>query len=151
MEGINRVKILFRFYSDILEEETFEVISAVAVDVEKGYYQVLSIPFYIPKTASGDIVWAERQSNEDILSYRKTIAYSGNSTIHVAMVDHQESIEKVQTVFHSAGCKSVQLNNKYFALEVPTQTDYSSVRCLLTEMQHKRMIVYYESCLSPKH
>jgi hypothetical protein len=41
----NYVKILFRFYSDVLEEETVETMWAVIMDQEKGLYKLDSIPF----------------------------------------------------------------------------------------------------------
>ncbi|MCX2495318.1 hypothetical protein OQX63_17640 [Pedobacter sp. PF22-3] len=39
-------KILFQFYSNVLDEETIETMWAVVIDKEKGLYKVGSIPFY---------------------------------------------------------------------------------------------------------
>ena len=54
----NYVKILFRFYSDVLEEETVETMWATIVDKENGLYKIDNIPFYVPLLASDDIVFA---------------------------------------------------------------------------------------------
>jgi len=52
----NYVKILFRFHSDVLDEETVETMWATIVDKDKGFYKLDSIPFYAPLVASDDIV-----------------------------------------------------------------------------------------------
>ena len=38
------VKILFQFYSDVLDRETVETMWAVIIDKEKGLYKLDSIP-----------------------------------------------------------------------------------------------------------
>ena len=58
----NYVKILFRFHSDVLDEETVETMWATIVDKNKGLYKLDSIPFYAPLVASDDIVFAEFDS-----------------------------------------------------------------------------------------
>lgn len=49
-------KILFRFYSDVLGKWTVETLWATAVDVQKGWYRLDNIPFYVKSIASDDIV-----------------------------------------------------------------------------------------------
>jgi hypothetical protein len=41
----NNVKILFRFYSDVLDEETVETMWASIIDKNKGLYKLDNIPF----------------------------------------------------------------------------------------------------------
>jgi len=65
------VKILFRYYSDVLEEETVETMWATIVDQEKGYYKIDNIPFYGSPVASDDIVFAEFDEVEQMLTYRE--------------------------------------------------------------------------------
>lgn len=77
----NHVKILFRFHSNVLDEETVETMWAEIVDKEKGLYKLDSIPFYAPSVASDDIVFAEYDEQEQMLTYRETVEYSGNSTV----------------------------------------------------------------------
>ena len=58
------VKILFRFYSNVLEQETVETMWATVVDKDKGFYRLDNIPFYGPIVASDDIVFAEYDEKE---------------------------------------------------------------------------------------
>ena len=72
----NHVKILFRFYSDVLGEWTIETMFAEIIDRSKGFFKLDNIPFYA-SVASGDIVFAEYDESEQMLTYRKTVKYSG--------------------------------------------------------------------------
>jgi hypothetical protein len=144
------VKILFRFYSEILDEETTEIMWAEIVDLEKNYYRINNIPFYVPKLASGDLVWAEYNEAENMLTYRKTIEYSGNSIIHIIIMDDKLSVDAIRVMFDELGCDSEKINN-YFALEVPAYVDYQPVKKRLDELENDRMIDYAESCLSENH
>jgi|GEM_PF-5034011 hypothetical protein len=49
-------KILFRFYSNFLEKWTAETLWATAVDLEKGWYRLDNIPFYV-KSVACDNIW----------------------------------------------------------------------------------------------
>ena len=40
------IKVLFRYYSDVLEEEVVETMWALPVDETAGLYRLDSIPFY---------------------------------------------------------------------------------------------------------
>ena len=81
----NFVKILFRFYSNVLDMWTVESMWAEVVDREKGLYKIDSIPFYA-SIASQDIVFAEYDNTEKMMTYKKTIKYSGNSLIQVVVL-----------------------------------------------------------------
>jgi len=151
MPDDNLVKILFRFYSDILDEETVETMWAETVDEEKNYYKLANIPFYVPKAASGDIVWAEYSVEESMLTYRKTVQYSGNSTIHAIMMDNEQDINNIRKLFEEMGCVSEKMNARYFALEIPAAIDYFAVKKKLDELEKDEIIGYAESCLSDKH
>lgn len=144
------VKILFRFYSDILDKETSEMMCAEIVDLDNGYFRINSIPFYVPKLASGDVVWAEYNEDEKMLTYRKTIEHSGNSIVHVAVMDDRLSVDAIRVIFDVLGCDSEKINN-YFALEVPAYIHYPPVKKKLDELENDRMIDYAESCLSENH
>ncbi len=144
-------KILFRFYSNVLEEETVETLWAEAVNEEYGYYRLDNIPFYIPEVAIGDVVWAAYSKAEEMLTYRKTIEYSGNSTVHAIITDSHTDIDKIAEMFTQLGCKSEKLNQRYFALNVPAAVDYEPVNKQLNELRKGSIIDYAESCLSEKH
>jgi len=50
------VKIRFRFYSDMMEQEAEEILIAEMIDVGLGQYKISSIPFYVEGIATEDIV-----------------------------------------------------------------------------------------------
>jgi hypothetical protein len=151
MSEDNSVKIFFCFYSDILEEEVTEILLAEIENKEYGYYKLSRIPFYVPKVASGDIVWAEYNEREGMLTYRKTVQRSGNSTIHAIILDEGYEINDVRKILDDMGCRSEKLNQKYFALEVPANTDYIPIKRKLDELEKEGILDYAESCLSEKH
>jgi len=145
------VSILCRLYSDILEDEHSESIEAEIVNEEYGYYKLLTIPFYLPKLAAGDIVWAEFKAAEGKLTYRKTIEYSGNSTIHIVVTDDEYTIADIRQEFETLGCKARILNNKYLGLIIPVEVDYYPAKQLLELLEKNKVIGYAESSLSEKH
>jgi hypothetical protein len=147
----NLVKIFFRFYSDILDEEMEETVWAEVFEKEYGYYKIDNTPFYIPKIATGDIIWAEYNETEGVLTYRKTIRPSGNSTIHAIILDEEYDIEAIRDIFEIIGCKSEKFNDKYFALDVPANVDYFPIKRKLDEFEKEGILDYAESCLSDKH
>jgi hypothetical protein len=151
MPADNSVKILFRFYSDILDEETTETIWGEVYEKEHGYYKLETIPFFVPKIATGDIVWAEYSEKEGMLTYRKTVQRSGNSTIHVIIMDEAYDEDTIREVFNNLGCRSEIMNQRYFAVEVPAAIDYIPVKRKLDELEKQGILDYAESGLSPKH
>lgn len=151
MPEANLVKILFRFYSNVLDAETVETVWGEVFDKEYGYYKINNIPFYIPEIASDDIVWAEYSDTEGMLIYRKTIQFSGNSTIHAIIMDDAHSVTDICRIFEEFGCNWEGMNDKYFAIEIPANVDYIPVKRKLDELQKDEIIGYAESCLSEKH
>jgi hypothetical protein len=115
------------------------------VDEQFGYYKLDNIPFYAPKTASGDIVWAEYNEAEAMLTYRKTIQYSGNSTIHAFIVDYGYDINAISKVFDDMGCESRNMTDSCFAPEVPAGLDYIPIKRMLDELDSEGLLDYAES------
>lgn len=144
------VKILFRFFSKVLEEWTVETIWAKTVDVNKGLYKLLNIPFYA-SVACDDIVFAEYDEVEKVLTYRETVEYSGNSTIQVVIVDKTVVTNDIRAIFNSFGCESEKFKEGYFVLEIPSTLDYKPIKEKLFELQEKNIIDYAEPCLSENH
>ncbi len=144
------VKILFRFFSNVLDEETVETIWANVVDKEKGHYQLDNIPFYAPM-ASGDTVFATYDAAEQMLVFRKTIAYSGNSTIQVVLMDEAVDIQSIRGIFEKLGAVSEQLNDHYFSMEIPSGVDYKPIKRKLDELEQQNVIGYAEPCLAEGH
>ena len=150
-ENDNHVKILFRFYSDVLDEWTVETMWANTVDNDKGLYKIDSIPFYAPLVASDDIVFAEYDDSEQMLTYRKTVEHSGNSTVQVVIMDKAVDINNIRDIFKDLGCISERVNDGYFSMEVLYDTAYRPIKQKLTVLEEKGTIGYAEPCLSDKH
>ena len=144
------VKILFRFFNDVLDEWTVENMWANTIDGEKGLYQLNSIPFYAPH-ASDDIVFAEYDDTEERLIYRETVENSGNSTVQVALMDKKVDINMIRQIFQDLGCVSEKLHDGYFAMEILADKDYRPIRKKLQEIEDNKIIAYAEPCLSKNH
>ena len=123
----NLVKILFRFYSNVLDEWTVETMWAEIIDESKGLYKLDNIPFYA-SVSSGDIVFAEYDDDEERLTYRETVEYSGNSTIQVVIMDENTVANDIRSILAEMGCDSEKVNEKYFVVEIPADKDYTPVR-----------------------
>ncbi|MXV53341.1 DUF4265 domain-containing protein [Pedobacter sp. HMF7647] len=145
------VKILFRFHSTIFGEEKVETMWAAIVDKAKGFYKLDNIPFYAPLVASDDIVFAEFDEQEQMLTYRLTVEYSGNSTIQVVLMDKSKDINLIRDVFQELGCVSEKVNGGYFSMEIPASVDYKKIKQKLDEMETNQIIEYAEPCLADGH
>lgn len=146
----NFVKILFRFYSNVLEEDTVETMWAEIIDQEKGLYKIDSIPFYA-FVASGDIVFAEYDKQEEMLTYRETIEYSGNSTIQVVVMDEEVETNNIRDIFKSLNCETEKFKERYFVINVPADQEYKLIKAELKKLQDKGIIDYAEPVVSNKH
>lgn len=143
-------KILFRFYSGVLDQWTVETLWSEKINAETDYYKIESIPFYA-SIAYHDIVFAEYDDTEKMLTYRETIKYSGNSTIQVVIMDKAFLINPLREIFNEIGCNSEQFSEAYFVVNVPANQNYQSIKNKLVDLQNKDIIDFAESCLSEKH
>ena len=145
------VKILFKFQSDIFNEEMVETMWATIVDSNKGFYKIDNIPFYAPLVASGDIVFAELDEQQLMLTYRKTVEFSGNSTIQVVLIDKLKDINSIREIFEKLGCDSEKVNDSYFSMDIPALVDYRLIKQKLDELEQNEIIGYAEPCLAEQH
>ncbi len=145
------VKILFRYFSSVLDEWTVETMWAEVIDANKGLYKIDNIPFYGPLVASDDIVFAEYDSEEEMLTYRKTIENSGNSIINVVMMDKSIDINTIRDIFNNLGCSSEKINDGYFSMEILADKEYGPIKQKLNELEEKGIIGFAEPCLSNLH
>lgn len=144
-------KILFKYYSDLLEDTVVETMWAEIIDLEKGLFKLDNIPFFGPLIATDDIFFAEYDEDEKRLVYRKTIESFGNSIIQVIILEKEFDKEIIRENLKAINCLSEGLNETLFAVEVLRDVDYSLVRSILSEYESKEVIEYAEPCLSDKH
>ena len=147
----NYVKILFRFHSAVLDEEAVETVWATIVGKDKGLYKLDSIPFYAPLVASDDIVFAEFDDQEQMLTYRKTVEYSGNSTVQIVLMDKSKDINQIRDIFQELGCVSEKVNEGYFSMEIPSTVSYKNIKKKLDELEMQETIGYAEPYLADEH
>lgn len=151
MEQDTLVEILFRSYNTILEQDVAETIWADVANPELGYYRLCSIPLYTAQLATGDVVQAEWDDDEIMLTYRETVQPSGNSTVWVVVVDDDTDIEEIRAVFYKLGCVTEAMSNRYFAMEVKATTNYLQVKDKLNSLKAQKLLDYAEPCLSVQH
>ena len=144
------VKILCRFYSNFLDEWTVETMWAETIDKDKGLYKIDNIPFYA-SIASADIVFAEYDDREEMLTYRETVEFSGNSLIQVAIIDKTVDTNHIRDIFNSLDCKSEKFKEGYFVIEVLADKQYELIKKKLSELQDKGILDYAEPVLSQQH
>ena len=144
------VKILCRFYSNFLDEWTVETMWAETIDKDKGLYKIDNIPFYA-SIASADIVFAEYDDREEMLTYRETVEYSGNSLVQVVIMDKSIATNDIRDIFNSLECKSEKFKEGYFVIEVLADKNYEPIKHKLSELQDKGIIDYAEAVLSEQH
>lgn len=144
-------KILFKYHSNVLDELTTETIWSEIIDKKKGIYRLDSIPFYGPTIATGDEFYAEFDESEQMLTYKETIKFSGNSIVLVVIIQNGFDKEIIRKLLEKLNCKSEGLNDSYFSIEILKDIDYSVIIKLLSEYQEKGILDYAEPCLSEKH
>jgi hypothetical protein len=124
---------------------------ATIVDKDKGFYKLDSIPLYAPLVASDDIVFAEFDNQEQMLTYGKTIEYSGNSTVQIVLMDKSKDINQIRDLLKELGCVSEKVNEGYFSMEIPSSVNYKDIKNKLNELEKQETIGYAESCLADEH
>jgi len=147
----NYEKILFRYYSDVLDEEVVETMWAEIIDKEKGIYKLDSIPFYGPQIATDDLFLAEYNEVEERLVYKETIEYSGNSIIQVVILKNGFDKEIIRERLKLINCLSEGLNKNYFSVEITKNIDYSIVKALINEYVDLDIADFAEPFISEKH
>jgi len=128
-----------------------ETMWAVVIDRDKGLYKLDNIPFYAPLIASDDLIFAEFDDSEQMLTYRETKEYSGNSIIQIIIMDNITDVNFIRDSFLNKGCQSEKVNQKYFSMEIPFDLNYRSIKEELDRLEGSDILGYAEPCLSEKH
>src|SRR6478752_7856427 len=144
-------KIVFRFHSDVLDQEMVETLWAEIVDEESGQYRIDSVPFYIPFIATDDIVTAEYDSEEEALLFTEKLKASGNSIVWVAIMSNVIKMDMIQEIMEEMGCESEAFADRYFSMEIKAETNYLKVRDKLLELTQEGLIDFQEAFISEEH
>ena len=144
-------KILFKYYSDYLEDTVAETMWAEIIDLEKGLFKLDNIPFFGPLIATDDLFYAEFDEEEKRFVYKETIENSGNSIVQVVIFEKGFDNEIIREKLKAINCLSEGLNDTFISVEVVRDVDYSLVRSVLGEYESEGIIQYAEPCLSDKH
>ncbi|HSB91768.1 MAG TPA: DUF4265 domain-containing protein [Flavitalea sp.] len=144
-------KIVFRFYSEVLDREMVETLWAEIISEESGRYRIDSIPFYIPFIATDDIVGAEYDSDANALVFVEKIKSSGNSIVWVAIMSNVIKMEMIQDIMHEMDCESEAFNDRFLSMEVKTGTNFLKVRNKLLELKEEGLIDFQEAFISEEH
>ena len=94
---------------------------------------------------------AEYDEAEQMLTYRETIEYSGNSTIQVVILDKNVQTNNIREKFTSYGCESEKFSEGYFVMEVLANQDYGPIREKLVELENQNIISFAEPVLGENH
>ncbi len=123
----------------------------IIVDESKGLFELDSIQFYAPNIASGDIIHAEYFDDEEMLIFRDTVKYSGNSTVQVVIMDKATVTNDIRDMFNTLGCSSEKFLKGYFVIDIPFDVDYRPIKQKLDLLEQSDIIGYAEPCLSDLH
>jgi hypothetical protein len=144
-------KILFKYYSDYLEDNVSETMWAEIIDLEKGHFRLDNIPFFGPLIATDDLFLAEYDETEKRLVFKKTLQSSGNSIVQIVILDKEFDKEIIIEKLKAINCLSEALNDTFLSVEIVRDVDYSIVKSLLSEYEELETIEFAEPCLSDKH
>lgn len=144
-------KVLFKYHSDVLDEETVETMWAITIDKSKGIFKLDNIPFYGPNIAPGDTFFAEFSEEEQMLTFKEIKDYSENSVVLVSIAKEGMSKEPLRDEFKILGCESEGLNDSYFTMEIPKSANYKEIKLRLDGYEENKVLFYAEPCLSSKH
>ena len=151
MEKHKHAKILFRFYSDLMDQEVKEKLEADSVDEQRSFYRLITIPLYTPFVAVGDVVYAEWSDDDGMLAYREKVQPSGSSTIWVVRIDDHTEIVDIRGIFEELHCLTRSASDRFFAMEVKENINYLKIRDKLNELKGEGLIDYAEPYLSEQH
>ncbi len=136
----SKIILVYKDEEDNIAEETIW-----AVSLGNNLYQIDNIPFYAPSISYNDIITVE---NEDGILYFDSLEKSlGHSTVQVVFFDDSKSKSLLRELV-SLGCRWEGMKNEpYYAIDIPPNIDYESIRILLNEAFESGYLDYKESCL----
>lgn len=144
-------QIKVTYHSEVLEKETQEIFWGIPIDKKKGLFKIDNIPFYGPDLSCEDIVYATPTETPNLYTFEHVYEYCGNSTIQVIVESDKYNKEDLYNEILYAQTEIELVDDYYFVINVPLQTDYKNVYAILAALEDEKVIQFAEVCLSPKH
>ena len=145
MKAENYTEVLFKYHSKILDLSVEELLWSE--QIEKNLYKLVSIPFYGPEIATGDVFCATRAADNPQPIFQKVVERSGNSILQI-MPDDTQIYHQVTEHLHSMKCQSEKVDESLFCLMVPS---FCSIYEVISYLETENKLEYAEAWLSKKH
>lgn len=143
------VKVVFRFESPVLEEETEEILWAKETGEAKFRLEELS-SLGLPLSL-GDEFSARQDKETNAWIFDDFLESSGASVLLIAVLDEEEDMDALRMRFTDLGCTSKVINPQFFALGIPADLPLISVTEVLVEKAEAGKLGYAEANVSEKH
>lgn len=146
IETTTAVKVVFRFFNTVLDEEYVESMWAQVVAQEQGHYRLDNIPFFVTSYALGDVVLAEDEDGE--LVVQGLVEESGNTTVQIVVMQADTS-GSIQQRLEELGCSWERSHlPDYFSFNVPSKVRYSPIKRYLKKAEKRGLLGFREACLA---
>lgn len=140
------VKVVFRFFNTVLDEDYAESLWAQVVDQEQGLYRLDNVPFFVTSYALGDIVLAEMEEGQLIVKGLEE--ESGNTTLQIMMMQADMKSD-VQQALEKLGCDWEESHLPgYFSVNVPQIVKYAPIKRYLKQVKKQSVVIFREACLA---
>jgi hypothetical protein len=110
-----------------------------ATPVEAGRYRLENSPFYAYRVSWLDVVEA-RPDETGLPVLTRVVTKSGHRTVRVILIPGLDEMPERQRVLDdliALGCSYEGYNPRYFAIDVPPETDLAEVAAYLTKDDHQ--------------
>ncbi|MDU0290437.1 DUF4265 domain-containing protein [Saccharothrix longispora] len=115
--------------------------------------EVRNIPFFVKDLACGDIIRAKPDHDRRELVFDSLVKHSGHSTIRIIVRGGTSSrCGEILGLFRSYECPFEFTNvDFHFAVDIPGNVDYPSLRGVLVEMVEQELVEVEEAFIAPGH
>lgn len=113
-------------------------------------YKILNTPFFVYNIAWGDIVTVREENG--LLYADNLVSHSGHSTVRIFFLK-ELSLDEMQKYLHplnEMNCFYEHSKERFFALDIPPEVDYSNVEKYLSKLELDGIIEYEEGFISSR-
>ncbi|QKJ30362.1 DUF4265 domain-containing protein [Mucilaginibacter mali] len=136
----NKITITYRDLKGEIAEETIW-----AELVNNEYYKIDNIPFFAPNLAYNDIISVEE--DDGVLYFNTLIKSSMHTTIQIIFFDRHKESEVLKKIEEMGCAWEGMQGGAYYAVDVPPNINYNSIKVFLDEQQQNLVLDYKEACL----